>query len=693
VQQLISNILSGMSYGSVYALLAVGLVLTYKTSGIFNLAYGAQAFVAGAVYFDMRVRHNLPIPVAFLVAVFVVSPLLGVFLERALFRYLRTATPVARLVTTLALLVAIPQILKLWFGQNPQYGTQGIVPGGDHAYNPFGTVFVSRDDLATIGVTILAVVALTVLFRYTSLGLRMRAVVESPRMTELAGIDADRVSMSSWVLCSVLAGLAGVLLAPLFAAVSEFNYTTLVVVAISAAVVAGLTSIPVAFAGGLALGVIGEVVDAYLPTNSVIASNLRPALPFVVLFLVLIFSPTLRNRRELTDPLAGVDPPPPPPAAAVRSRALTNGTRVLGVVFGIVVGYYVFFHAASNWRDVAITAAILATIFLSITVITGMAGEICLCIATFAAIGACTTAQLSTRFGMSVLVAMVIGAALAALVGALLALPALRLGGIFLSLATLAFALFFENVMVKFDWVGGGALPEPAPRPKIGPINFDTTTNKSFLVLCLVVLVIVSLVVIAIREGTTGRVLAALGGSEPAAASIGISATRARITVFALAAAIAAIGGGLLAMYEGAVNYNPDFVYFQSLFWVVLVVSLGSRTVEGAIQAAIGFAAFQLVVLNEVLPWVVNHVQPWYHMGLPPQTLAIILLSLGAFTYAKHPEGVLEFQKRKSLDAAQRGLDWFAGRKDAGNPGSRRAEAAPEPLRPVAATDGRELRE
>jgi hypothetical protein len=146
-------------------------------------------------------------------------------------------------------------------------------------------------------------------------------------------------------------------------------------------------------------------------------------------------------------------------------------------------------------------------------------------------------------------------------------------------------------------------------------------------------------------------------------------------------------------MYEGAVNYNPDFVYFQSLFWVVLVVSLGSRTVEGAIQAAIGFAAFQLVVLNEVLPWVVNHVQPWYHMGLPPQTLAIILLSLGAFTYAKHPEGVLEFQKRKSLDAAQRGLDWFAGRKDAGNPGSRRAEPAPEPLRPVAATDGRELRE
>lgn len=682
MQQLISNILSGMSYGSVYALLAVGLVLTYKTSGVFNLAYGAQAFVAGAVYFDLRVRHGWPIPIAFLIAVFLVSPLLGAFLERALFRYLRTAPPVARLVTTLALLVAIPQVLKLWFGQNPQYGTQGIVPNGDHAYNPFGTVFVNRDDIATILVTLLAVGLLMLLFRYTALGLRMRAVVESPRMTELAGIDADRVSMASWMLCSILAGLAGVLLAPLFAAVSEINYTTLVVVAMSAAVLAGLTNIPVAFAGGLALGVIGEVVDAYLPTNSVLASNLRPALPFLVLFLVLILSPTLRNRRDLTDPLAGVDPPRPPPAAAVRSRFLTNATRAFGAAAVVIAGYYIFFHAASNWRDVAIQATILATIFLSITVITGMAGEICLCIATFAAIGACTTAQLATRFGMSVLVAMLVGAIIAAAVGALLALPSLRLGGIFFALATLAFALFFENVMVKFDWVGGGALPEPAPRPQIGSINFDTTSNKSFLVLCIIVLVIVAAIVYAIREGTTGRVLAALGGSEPAASSIGISATRARITVLALAAGIAAIGGGLLAMYEGSVNYNPDFVYFQSLFWVVLVISLGSRTIEGAIQAAIGFAAFQIVFLNQILPWIVNHVQPWYHMGLPPQTLAIILLSIGAFTYAKHPEGVLEFQKSRSLNAVQRGIDRFKGRDDSV---SELAGPPSEPLAPASA--------
>jgi hypothetical protein len=116
-------------------------------------------------------------------------------------------------------------------------------------------------------------------------------------------------------------------------------------------------------------------------------------------------------------------------------------------------------------------------------------------------------------------------------------------------------------------------------------------------------------------------------------------------------------------------------------------VSLGSRTVEGAIQAAIGFAAFQIVFLIQIVPWIVNHVQPWYHMGLPPQTLAIILLSVGAFTYAKHPEGVLEFQKSRSLNAVQRGIDRFKGREDSVTKSSGELAGKPsEPLEPASAS-------
>ena len=191
--------------------------------------------------------------------------------------------------------------------------------------------------------------------------------------------------------------------------------------------------------------------------------------------------------------------------------------------------------------------------------------------------------------------------------------------------------------------------------------------------LCLIVLAVVSIIVIAVREGTTGRVPRRAAGQRDRRDRRSASTRRtARIVVFALSAAIAAIGGGMMAMNEKAANFTPDFVSFQGLVFVVLVVSLGSRTVEGAIQAAIGYAAFQIVVLNQVVPWIVNHVQPWYHMGQPPQTLAIILLSIGAFTYAKHPEGMLEFQKRRSLDMVQRTIDRSPGR----------GKSTPPPARP-----------
>jgi ABC-type branched-subunit amino acid transport system permease subunit len=473
------------------------------------------------------------------------------------------------------------------------------------------------------------------------------------------------------------------LLAPVFAGQIDYSaYTTLVIAAISASVLGSLSSIPLAFAGGLLLGVAQQLLAKYLPTNSILASGLRPALPFVALFLVLILSPALWRRRPVTDPLAGVDPPPPAPAALDRSDALTKGTRIAAVLFFSLIGYYLFFHANLHWVDLAIRAGILSVIFLSITVITGFAGQVSLCQATFAAIGACATGQLATKQGMSVLVAMVLGAAIAAAVGALIAIPALRLGGIFLSLATLAFAYFFQNVLLQIAWVSGGITPITAPRPLIGPIDF--ASDKSFLILTVVMLVLVSVAVIWMRGGTTGRYLDAMRGSEVAAQSIGINLNRARIVAFAVSAAIAGLGGGLMASYEGAANIAANFVPEFGLVWIVLVVTLGARTVEGAINAAIGFIFFAAVVLPTWIPWVVNSVQPWYHMSALPIALQTILFGLGALTYAKHPEGILEFQKRRSLARVQRIIDRYSKK---GGTGAEAAPSLPEPS-PVAAPTG-----
>ena len=659
---LTSAILRGMTFGSIYGLLAVGLVLTFKTSGVFNLAYGAQAFLSAAVYYDTHSRHHWPIPLALLLAVVIVAPLGGFILDRVLFRYLRTASSTARLVVVLGLLVALPQAIDLWFG-TAQTSATGVVPNGLTVYHPFGSVFLYRDDVATITITLIIVVGLVVLFRSTALGLRMRAVVESSRMTELAGVNAELVSMSSWMLASFIAGLSGVLIAPALGTVNGIFFTPLVVAAISAAVLASLTSIPIAFAGGLGLGVLQQILSIYLPTNSILATNLRPSLPFVALFVILIFSPSLRNRRDLADPLAGVAPPPPQPIVLERSRELTIGLRGWWTIVLGLLGYYVFFHANVSIVQETQTAVIYAIIFASIVVITGMAGEISLCQGAFAGIGGLTTFQLATSQGMSTLVAIFIGAVVAAAVGALIAIPVLRLAGIYLSLATLAFALFFDNVMVKFSWVSGSPSPPQIPRPQLGSIDF--ANQKSFLVLCLVIMLLVGGALMLVRKGTTGRTLAALRGSEVASASIGINPARARIVAFALSAAIAGLGGGLLVTANSFVSYQSNFVSDLGLVWIVLVVSLGSRTFEGSMQAAAGFIFFPILILQDAGPWIVDHVQPWYHLVQMPAGLEPILFGLGALTYAKHPEGLLEFNTRKSLMKMQTRIDKFKSRRAA----------------------------
>jgi ABC-type branched-subunit amino acid transport system permease subunit len=268
--------------------------------------------------------------------------------------------------------------------------------------------------------------------------------------------------------------------------------------------------------------------------------------------------------------------------------------------------------------------------------------------------------------------AIVIGACVAAVVGALLAIPMMRLGGIFLSLATLAFAFFFDQVVLQLGWVGGGTKLIVVPRPLLGSIDFSKG-DKAFLVLALVILTLVSIAVIWVRGGTTGRTLDAMRGSEVAAAAIGINHRRARIVAFALSAAIAGLGGGLMITYTHlgtASNIDSVFVPELGLAWIVLVVTLGSRTVEGAINAAVGFVFFQAVVLPTWIPFAANHVQPWYHMSSLPPALQPILFGLGALTYAKHPEGILEFQKRRSYARIQRIIDRFgrSGKIDSAAP-------------------------
>jgi len=658
--------------GCVYALVAVGLVLTYKTSGVFNLAFSGQAFLSGAVFYVLVENNGMGLFWAFLLAVFVVSPLFGLLLDRALFRYMRTASWVVKLVTALGLLLALPEIIKAVFfadtiGQNPPSVASMLGMEGDPAaggswpiwrslgFRPqFGSFslgggnFIAADRVMTIVVTLAAVVLLGLLFRYTAVGLQMRAVVESPRMVELAGVDSDRVSMQAWVLSSILAGLAGVLLAPLYFTLDPNIYTLLIVAAIAAAAVGGFESIPLTFLGGLIMGIGERALPDLVGTTSNFAQDVRPAFPFLLLFLLLVFVPRLRGLRVVSDPLAGVDPPPPALSAEYKDEALQRVSKIGLPIF--IAGFLLamLFLVSDEWVNLLSNGFVLAVILLSVTVLTGLGGQISLAQASFAAAGGFTLANAAESLNIPPMWGLLIGGVVAAAAGALFVgvidgLPALigrlikrpvpKLSGLYLSLATLAAALMAEHVIFQQDAVSHGQFGIQVPRPSFAQ------SDKMYFFVVFGVFAVVGLVVIRIRNGTTGRYLAALRGSETAAASVGVNATAMRITMFALSAGIAGIGGGLLAMQDTTINPISSYPAIYGVLYVVVVVTLGSRTVDGAVNAALG-----LVVFN----WLTGTA-----LSLPPG-LVVMGFGLGAITYARHPEGIVDFQTRKSVLATIR---------------------------------------
>jgi branched-chain amino acid transport system permease protein len=674
------GVLQGTPPGTVYALIALGFVLTYKTSGVFNLAFGAQAYASAVLYFKAHTVWGWGIWPSVIVSVVILAPLIGLVLERLIFRHLRTASPVAKLVVTIGLAVAVPQLVDLLTNFEAVAGVTpvGIVPdGADVFYDPFGVYAFSRNELVAMGIAVVGMAGLGVLFRFTGIGLQMRAVVESPRMTELDGIAADRVSAFAWALSSLFAGLAGVLIAPRFNTLSAGEFFNLVVVAIAAAAVGRLASLPRALAGGLGLGIAISLLNTFLPRWSEtytwlqpLQDNLTPAIPFVVLFGVLVLVPSIRRAREAGDPLSGVDPPPPSLVSAARDARQTLITRLVGTAVLVAVAIVLFTQGDQTWIFLVTQAIVLSTIYLSVTVITGFAGQISLCQGTFAAIGAFTVFQLVDRYDMSVMPAAFVGAGIAAAVGAALSLPIRRLSGIWVAIATLAFAFFFDSVMVKFSWVGGSdtALLQgtKVPRPVIGP--WDFSDDKSFLVLAVIVLVIVGLAVVQIRQGTIGQTLRALRGSEVAAQSIGISPARARLVAFAISAFIAGLGGAMLAIQQENVNYSNNFAPFAALFWVVLVVTLGSRTVEGAVNAGAAFSLFDAVVLKGTfLGWILRSPDRIPSVFPVSPKWRFVLFGLAAIQFARHPEGLIEASKQRSAARAER----------------RRARRAPPPAAPA----------
>jgi branched-chain amino acid transport system permease protein len=635
VEQFLGFALPGVPYGCTYALFAIGLVLTYQATGVFNFAFGAQAFASAYVFVFLVQNWNLPVWASFVLSVIVLAPALGLIFNRYIFSRIASTNTTAKVVMGIALLVGIPTLLPVIFGNQNLYNAPTLIFNQSTVYFTLSGYPVDGQDLTVVVITAIVLIAVVALIRFTGLGLQMRATVESRRLVQLNGINANRVVSVAWGASSFLAGLSGVLLAPYFPQVQSQAFITLMVAAIAVAACASLRSLPLAGLFGVVLGVTSLLLQGYLPTQSIFYSSILPSLPFIVLGGALLFNPGLKNLDDNTDPLSSVDPPTPPRAVTVLPPQVQRFTRAgWYVVLGIFI-VSMLTWMPRNWENVFNSGLAFATVFLSITMITGMGGQLSLAQGTLAGAGAFTAAQVANHLGLNMVFGMLIGAAAAAVVATVLCVLSLRLKGLGLALMTLAAALFFDSSIFPLHAISGGEGGINLQESWVSPLNLFAPSGHSFFILAVIVLSLAVVAVLFVRKGTTGRFLAAMRGSEVGVGGIGINVSWQRILVFALSGAVAGVGGTLLVLNQQ--NANPaQFNYQLSMAFVVIVVTVGVTTVEGAIQGAIGF-----VVIEQLLTYAPARLQG----------LSFVLFAAGALTYAAHPEGVAEYLKRRSAIA------------------------------------------
>ena len=347
MSQALSYALPGIPYGCTFALVAIGLVLSYQSTGVFNFAFGAQAYVAAVAYAQLA-SHGVPRALSGVLAILVLSPLLGVLIDRLIFSRIPTGNVAAKTIAALGLMVGLPALVTILVGPGDISSPPSLLFDVNTVIFHVAGTPVDGVQLSTVVVTILVLIALTTTLRHSVFGLEMRAAVESPRLLRLHGVSSRRVTTLAWATSSTLAGLAGVLLAPRYATVSIDNYTVLLVAAIAGAAIAGLESPVIAAVASVGIGVAMGLTTGYAPAGSVWSTGLLSAIPFVLLLGLLAFHPKLRRLGSSEDPLASVDPPPTPILPPERSVMLTSSLRFIGPAVLVLMVISMLTWAASS---------------------------------------------------------------------------------------------------------------------------------------------------------------------------------------------------------------------------------------------------------------------------------------------------------------------------------------------------------
>ena len=551
----------GITVGSIYGIAAMGLVLTYKTSGVLNVGHGAVAAMAAVCFHQLRQEHGMPWPLAAAISILGFGVVAGLLMEQ-LARALAHVPTSQKLVATVGLVVGVPALVGLMYGSNAKRFETLLEQ--ETAFTISG-VNVTTENCVVVVFGLLSAIALYVFFNRSRLGRAMRGVVDDPDLLGLTGVGPARVRRMAWLIGCSFAAVSGILLASAQQQLDVTFLSLLVVQAFGAAAIGAFTNLPMAYAGGLAIGVLQAVLSKEASQHSWM-QGLDVNTPFLVLFVVLLVLPR-RKLVELGRPVRG--------SARVRSTPARQQLIGWSVIAAAALFAPAYWGVHQSSYTVAATQVLL---FLSLVLLVRVSGQISLCQVGFAAIGGAMVGQLLDNglpWGLAVL-----GAALIAVpVGAVVAIPAIRLSGLYLGLATLGFGILLAQYAYTKDWFFG-TQGQATHRPD----GLDGDTAYYYLVLgvCAVAL----LGVAVLERSRLGRLLRGMADSPVALSTLGTSVNVTRTLVFCLSAALAALSGALGACVFGSVSAD-SYNYLNSLLILAVLALAGRGTLSAAVIAPV----------------------------------------------------------------------------------------------------------
>ncbi|WP_328936190.1 MULTISPECIES: ABC transporter permease subunit [unclassified Streptomyces] len=543
--------LAGLSVGSAAALTGIGLIVTYRATGVLNFAHGAVAMVCAYVLRQCVVGWGWPLWLGAVVTLLFLAPGIGVALERFVFRPLAVlgGDPAQTLVASIGVFVLLVGGAALVWGQ----GARDDAPE-----------LVSADPWGQLAVVLVLAAGVGAVIRWTRFGRELRAVVDDRQLAVLGGVDADRVAAAGWAFGSFTAGLTGVLLAP-SVRLDPYGLPLLVMEVMAVAVAARMRSLPVAVVVALGVGVgQSQLTRLHLPGGEGRLLQAVGANLFVVALLVAaLVLPGVGTKDAL------------PRTATARVATPPGAWIVAGVLFLLPLGF------AGSDLHTSVQVPALGVVLLSLVVVTGRGGQLSLGQAAYAGLGALFTAQLAAgRFPglphLPELAALALAVLLVAPLGLLTGWPAIGRHGLALALATFAVGVGVSRFVFAQPYATSGlSLARPS--------GFDG--DRAYYVLELALLAGALQAVHALRRGRTGRALAALRDHEQGASAAGVQVPSLKLLAFVAGAALAALGGGMLGM--GLRAFDPSaYDPVRGLLWFAAVVVLGADSTLGALAAA-----------------------------------------------------------------------------------------------------------